>query len=104
MRIKFGTTLLGVLLVPALMSGPAFAQENARALLQRADQAIGANKVNSMQFTAKGRYSYPGQNFTVNYDWNNVDLQSYGLTIDYPSKYYNKDQVRVQGNNLRIGG
>jgi len=86
------------------MSGPAVGQGGARALLQAADQAIGANKVNSMQFTAKGRYSYPGQNFTVNDDWNRVDLQSYVLTIDYPSKSYKEEQVRVQGNNPKIGG
>src|SRR5258708_7492155 len=96
---------LGALLaVPALAAQPAVAQQNARALLQAADQAIGAGKVNSMQFNGKGRYSYPGQNFTVNDDWNRVDLQTYTLTIDYPSKSYKEEQVRVQGNNPKIGG
>src|SRR5262249_30573547 len=91
------------LVVPALVVGGAFAQD-ARGLLQAADKASGASKVNSFQFTGKGRYAYPGQNFTVNDDWNRVDLQSYVLTIDYPSKSYKEDQVRVQGNNPRIGG
>ena len=91
------------LVVPAFLFGAASAQD-ARGLLQAADKASGASKVNSFQFTGKGRYAYPGQNFTVNDDWNRVDLQSYVLTIDYPSKSYKEEQVRVQGNNPRIGG
>src|ERR1700704_6541894 len=95
---------LGILLVAsALIAGPAAAQ-NARALLQAADSAVGASKVNSMQFTGKGRTAYLGQNFNVTSDWNRTDLQSYVLTIDYPSKSYKEEQVRVQGNNPKIGG
>jgi len=96
---------LGMLFVAsALLAGPAAAQQDARALLQAADQAVGASKVNSIQFTGKGRVSYLGQNFTTVDDWNRVDLQSYSLTIDYGSKSYKEEQVRVQGNNPRIGG
>jgi glyoxylase-like metal-dependent hydrolase (beta-lactamase superfamily II) len=96
---------LGMLFaLTALAAAPAVAQQNARALLQAADQAVGASKVNSVQFTGKGRFAYIGQNFTTNDDWNRVDLQSYTLTIDYPSKSYKEEQVRVQGNNPRIGG
>jgi hypothetical protein len=40
--------------------GPAVAQQNARALLQAADQAVGASKVNSVQFIGKGRFAYLG--------------------------------------------
>src|SRR5262245_5241514 len=94
---------VSALVVPAMLFEGAYAQD-AKGILQAADKAIGAGKVNSMQFTGKGRYSYPGQNFTVNDDWNRVDLQSYVLTIDYPSKSYKEEQVRVQGNNPRIGG
>jgi glyoxylase-like metal-dependent hydrolase (beta-lactamase superfamily II) len=91
----------------ALMVGPAVmpaAAQNARALLQAADQAVGASKVNSIQFTGKGRFAYLGQNFTTADDWNRVDLQNYVLTIDYPSKSYKEEQVRVQGNNPVRGG
>jgi glyoxylase-like metal-dependent hydrolase (beta-lactamase superfamily II) len=95
---------LGMLSVAsALIAEPAAAQ-NARALLQAADQAVGASKVNSMQFTGKGRTAYLGQNYNVTSDWNRTDLQSYVLTIDYPSKSYKEEQVRVQGNNPKIGG
>ncbi|HYM18433.1 MAG TPA: MBL fold metallo-hydrolase [Micropepsaceae bacterium] len=101
--------LLGALCILPALSLPAWAQ-NARALLQAADQAIGASKVNSMQFTGTGRYSYLGQNFTVNDDWNRTDLKTmsggpgYVLTIDYPSKSYKEEMVRTQGNNPKIGG
>ena len=87
----------------ALMAVPAAAQD-ARALIQAADQAVGASKVNSFQFTGTGRVGYLGQNFTTVDDWNRVDLKSYLLTIDYGSKSYKEEQVRVQGNNPRIGG
>ncbi|HXI99902.1 MAG TPA: MBL fold metallo-hydrolase [Micropepsaceae bacterium] len=86
-----------------LLATPAAAQD-AKALLQAADRAVGASKVNSIQFTGKGRFAYIGQNYTTNDDWNRVDLQSYTLTIDYPSKSYKEEQVRVQGNNPKIGG
>ena len=101
--------LLGALCILPALSLPAWAQ-NARALLQAADTAIGASKVNSMQFTGSGRYSYLGQNFTVNDDWNRTDLKTmsggpgYVLTIDYPSKSYKEEMVRTQGNNPKIGG
>src|ERR1700693_31465 len=97
-------TRLGLLIaVSALIAGPAVAQD-AKTILQAADKAIGASQVNSIQFTGKGRFAYLGQNFTPNDDWNRVDLQSYVQTIDYPSKSLKEDQVRVQGNNPRIGG
>jgi len=99
MKCRFGMLLT----VSALIAGPAMAQD-AKTLLQAADQAIGASKVNSMEFNGKGRVAYLGQNFTTNDDWNRVDLQTYTLAVDYPSKSYKEEQVRVQGNNPRIGG
>jgi glyoxylase-like metal-dependent hydrolase (beta-lactamase superfamily II) len=86
-----------------LAAGPAAAQD-ARALLQAADQATGASKVNSIQFTATGRVAYIGQNYTTLDDWPRVDLQSWTETIDYPSKSAREEQVRVQGKNPPRGG
>jgi len=100
MKYRLGASLL----IPALMLGTSAYAQDAKAILQAADNAVGASKVNSIQFTGKGRYAYLGQNFTVNDDWNRVDLQSYSLTIDYPSKSVKEEQVRVQGNNRPIGG
>ena len=62
-------TLIAVL---ALVLGPAVgpaAAQNARALLQAADNAVGASKVNSIQYTGTGRISYLGQNFTTADIW-----------------------------------
>ena len=95
---------IGLMLgVSLLIAGPAMAQD-AKALLQAADTAIGASKVNSIDFEGKGRGAYLGQNFTVNDDWNRYDLQSYSLIVDYPSKSSKVEEVRVQGNNRPIGG
>ena len=83
--------------------GPAAAQ-NARALLEAADNAVGAGKVNSIKYTATGRISYLGQNFTTVDDWPRVDLKSWSQTINYSSKSAQEEMVRVQGNNPARGG
>src|SRR2546423_11361187 len=88
-------------------AAPIAAQQDARdprAILQAADRAIGASNVNSIQYTATGRVSYLGQNFTVTDDWPRVDLKSYTMTIDYPSKSARADYTRVQGNDTSRGG
>jgi glyoxylase-like metal-dependent hydrolase (beta-lactamase superfamily II) len=87
--------------VPAIR--PAAAQ-NAKALLQAADNAAGASKVNSIRYTGTGRISYLGQNFTTVDDWPRVDLKSWSQTVDYAGKAAKEDMVRVQGNNPARGG
>src|SRR5215472_10603479 len=82
---------------------PAAAQ-NARTLLQSADSAIGASKVNSIRYTGTGRISYLGQNFTTTDDWPRVDMKSWSQTIDYRGKSAKEEMVRVQGNNPPRGG
>src|SRR5215470_19180136 len=99
--------LVTLIVVSALIIGPAVypaAAHNARAVLQAADSAVGASKVNSIQFTGTGRISYLGQNFTTLDDWPRVDLKSWSQTIDYGSKSAKEDMVRVQGNNPPRGG
>src|ERR1700680_544568 len=91
-------------LVAGPLAAPAAAQQDARAILQAADRAIGADRVNSVQYTATGRIAFLGQNYTVNDDLPRVDLQSYTQTIDYPSKSAREEYVRVQGNNPNRGG
>jgi glyoxylase-like metal-dependent hydrolase (beta-lactamase superfamily II) len=99
--------LAALLAVSALMLGPAVgraAAQNAKALLQAADNAVGASKVISIQYTGTGRISYLGQNFTTADDWPRVDLKSWSQTIDYGSKSAKEEMVRVQGNNPSRGG
>src|ERR1700731_4522197 len=83
--------------------GPASAQ-NARAVLQAADNAVGASKVNSIKYTGTGRISYLGQNFTTADDLPRVDMKTWSQTIDYGSKSAKEEMVRVQGNNPPRGG
>jgi len=99
--------LVTLIAASALVLGPAVgpaAAQNARALLQAADNAVGASKVNSIQYTGTGRISYLGQNFTTTDDLPRVDLKSWSETIDYGSKSAKEEMVRVQGNNPPRGG
>src|SRR5215813_14399036 len=99
--------LVTLVVVSALALGPAVAlvaAQNAKALLQMADNAVGASKVNSIQYTGTGRISYLGQNFTTADDWPRVDLKSWSQTIDYGNKSAKEEMVRVQGNNPARGG
>src|SRR5438094_1233322 len=99
--------LVTLVVVSALMLGPAVrpaAAQDTKALLQAADNAVGASKVNSIQFTGTGRISYLGQNFTTVDDWPRVDLKTWSQTIDYGSKSAKEQMVRVQGNNPPRGG
>src|SRR5437879_3014940 len=99
--------LVTLVAVSALMLGPAAwpaEAQNARASLQAADSAVGASKVNSIQYTGTGRVSYFGQNFTTADDWPRVDLKSWSQTIDYGGKSAKEEMVRVQGNNPPRGG
>src|SRR5438874_5827849 len=106
-RNDMRNVLVTLVAVSALVLGPAVvpaAAQNARALLQAADNAVGASKVNSIQYTGTGRISYLGQNFTTADDWPRVDLKSWSQTIDYGSKSAREEMVRVQGNNPPRGG
>src|SRR5207247_11419001 len=99
--------LVTLVVISALMLGLAVAPaagQNAKAVLQAADSAVGASKVNSIQFTGTGRISYLGQNFTTADDWPRVDLKSWSQSIDYGSKSAKEEMVRVQGNNPPRGG
>ncbi|HMA70374.1 MAG TPA: MBL fold metallo-hydrolase [Xanthobacteraceae bacterium] len=102
MRHKLGILLAG----SALMAGPATAQ-NATSLLQAADKAIGASAVNSVVYTGTGWMGAVGQSFATEgtgSDWPRTDFKSYTATIDYASKSFKEDHVRVQGNNPPRGG
>lgn len=99
--------LVTLMSVSALVLGPAVgpaAAQNARALLQAADNAVGASKVNSIMYTGTGRISYLGQNFTTTDDLPRVDMKTWSQTIDYGSKSAKEEMVRVQGNNPPRGG
>jgi glyoxylase-like metal-dependent hydrolase (beta-lactamase superfamily II) len=103
MRNILVTLVAGSAFVLGPAVGPAAAQ-NAKALLQAADNAVGASKVNSIKYTGTGRISYLGQNFTTTDDLPRVDMKSWSQTIDYGGKSATEEMVRVQGNNPPRGG
>jgi glyoxylase-like metal-dependent hydrolase (beta-lactamase superfamily II) len=97
--------ITGLLLAAlALSAGPASAQQDAQSFLQAADRAIGASALNSVQITAAGWYAPMGQNFAPDEHWPRLNLQSYTLTIDYPSKSSKEEMVVTQGTNPSRGG
>ena len=84
------------------------AAPDAKAVLQRADAAMGVSKVNSLQYSATGYVTALGQNYSSALDetWPRFELKTFVRTIDYGSKSMREDQVRVQGtwNATRGGG
>jgi len=91
------------LIALAPMTVPAAAQD-ARALLQGADRAIGASAVNSVQYSGTGWLAAVGQSYAADGDWPRFELRSYTSTIDYGSKSGKEEYVRAQGNYPPRGG
>ena len=102
MRHKLRILLVG----SALVITPAAAQ-NAASLLQAADKAMGASAVSSVVYAGTGWMGAVGQSFATEgegSDWPRTDFKSYTATIDYLSKSFKEEHVRVQGNNPPRGG
>jgi len=96
---------LGILFViTALVAGPAAAQEDAAAFLAAADQATGASQLNSIRISGSGWNAFVGQSYAADEDWPRAELQSYSLTIDYPSRSGREEVVLVQGDYEAEGG
>lgn len=91
-----------------LLATSALAQTlDAKAVLAKADAAMGVSKVTSLQISATGYVTALGQNYSSALDetWPRFELKSYTRTIDFPSNSMREDQVRVQGNwNATRGG
>src|SRR3974377_473413 len=100
-----------LLLASSAMIVPAAAQQGqpnpnqaaAKAILQAADAAIGASKVHSYVASLTGGRGYPGQQFAQG-DLPRTDLKSNVRSVDFDSKSAKTDYVRVQGNNIPLGG
>jgi glyoxylase-like metal-dependent hydrolase (beta-lactamase superfamily II) len=86
----------------ALFSAPGVAQNapNVRAVLQAADAAIGASRLNAVEYSGTGLVTVLGQNYSSGLDdtWPRFDLKSYRRVIDYLSMSMREEQVRVQGS------
>ena len=104
------THRIGILLLASTaMIAPAAAQNApnpeqaaAKALLQAADNAIGASKVKSYVSSSTGWRGYPGQQFAEG-DLPRTDVKQ-TRTVDFASKSAKSEYVRTQGNNVIRGG
>ncbi len=88
----------------AVLASPAAAQEDASAFLEAVDQAMGASQLNSIQISGSGWNAFVGQSYAADDDWPRAELQSYSLTIDYPSRSAREEVVLVQGDYEPEGG
>ncbi len=106
MRHKIGIFLLSsaAMIVPAAaqQGQPNPNQAAAKTILQAADAAIGASKVNSYVASTAGRRGYPGQQFAQG-DLPRTDTKTV-RTVDFASKSAKTEYSRTQGNNIPRGG
>ena len=111
MARKLWTLFAAFVLMGAVLAQTAAAQD-AKAVLQAATAAMGADKLKSVQYSGSGWYGAVGQNhggitgyiFAESDDWPETDVQSFSRTIDYDSKSLKEEMVRVQGKHPPRGG
>src|SRR6185436_19128764 len=87
----------------ALAAGEAAAQD-AKAVLQAASTAMGANNLKTIQISGSGYIAAVGQSYSPNDDWPKFQMPSYTKTIDYDAKYSREELTRTQGNYPPRGG
>ncbi len=106
MRHSVGILLLSsaAMIVPAAAQNaqPNPNQVAAKNILQAADAAIGASKVNSYVSSSSGWRGYPGQQFSEG-DLPRTDTKNV-RTVDFASKLAKSEYTRTQGNNIARGG
>ncbi|MBI2187118.1 MAG: MBL fold metallo-hydrolase [Acidobacteria bacterium] len=89
--------------VVALASDAGSAQD-ARAVLQAAAKAMGADQVRTIQYTATGWNALVGQSYNLNEDWPRFEVTSYTRVIDYGANASREDFTRRRGSYPMRGG
>ena len=99
--------IAAVSIVTALAAFTAHAQEapDARAILQAAEAAMGADRLQSLRYSGHGYVTSPGQAYSsaLNDTWPRYDMR-YTRTIDYASDSYADEQIRNQSTWPNRGG
>src|SRR5882724_3102454 len=100
--------VFAVLMLLTFISCAAFAQNDdetkqARALLQAVDKAIGASKLQSIQYSGNGLYGFVGQNWAPQEDWPRAAM-TYTRTIDFDSKSSKEDFALSEPKKGNTGG
>ncbi|MBI4264152.1 MAG: MBL fold metallo-hydrolase [Acidobacteria bacterium] len=93
--------LLGAILL--LAAPPADAQD-ARAVLQAASAAMGADGVRTIQYSGTGWNAAVGQSFNPAQDWPRFEITAYTRTLDYEGRSSREELTRRQGSYLPQGG
>lgn len=92
-----------VLVAFGLVASLAQAQD-AKPVLEKAANAMGAANLNSIQFSGNGHISSLGQNLLPNAPWPETTITSYARTVDYANKSAREELTRVQNNPPSKGG
>jgi glyoxylase-like metal-dependent hydrolase (beta-lactamase superfamily II) len=85
------------------MAGTAVAQD-ARAVLQAASTAMGAQNLKTVQFTGTGWNAAMGQSFSPEADWPRFEVTKYTRTINYDAQSSDEEITRRQGTYPPQGG
>ena len=94
----------GVVVVLGLMGGTAAAQD-AKAVLQAAAKAMGADALKCITYSGTGGYvGVVGQGFSPADDWPKVELASLSRSLNFDARTMREEQVRRQGNYPSRGG
>jgi hypothetical protein len=72
--------------------------------LKAAADALGADTIKTLQFTASGANFTVGQNFTPNDPWPSVTIKRYSALINYETGSMQMDLLRESGATMPPGG
>jgi hypothetical protein len=75
-----------------------------RDALKAAADALGANEIRTLQFTASGANFTVGQNFTPNAPWPRVTIKNYTALINYQTGSMRLELLREMGATMPRGG
>lgn len=101
----FGNALAKISLAAALavcLSGGAAMAQDAKAVIARAEQAMG--HVTSVRYSGTGKLGAVAMNWNTTGPWHSTDLTSYTRTIDYPSGSSRELHTYAQENPIAMGG
>lgn len=98
LRLSFATAMVSML---KLTLAGAVDQPDA---LKAAANALGTNRINTLEFIASGTSFTVGQNFTPDSPWPAVPVRTYDASIDYKTASMRLELVREMGERMPPGG
>ena len=88
--------LLSSFAVSAVVLAACAHRQDARAVLQQADQATGASRVNTLRYAGTGTGGTFGQAYVPGNTWPRINLPAYARWVDYPNAALREDSVRTR--------